>query len=47
MWPLLRHDLPITYLWTPCNLVGMSAKLSGFRAVPDGMIRLQGLAMNK
>jgi peptide/nickel transport system substrate-binding protein len=46
MWPQLRQDLPITYLWTPRNIVGMSAKLSGFRAVPDGMIRLQGLAMN-
>ena len=42
-----RKDLPITYLWTPSNIVGMSAKLQGFRAVPDGMIRLQGLEMAK
>ena len=47
MWPHLRQDLPITYLWTPRNIVGMSAKLIGFRPVPDGMIRLQGLAMGK
>jgi len=47
MWPLLRQDLPITYLWTPSNIVAMSARLSGFRAVPDGMIRLQGLAIGK
>ncbi len=47
MWPILRRDLPITYLWTPRNIVGMSAKLTGFRPVPDGMIRLQGLELTK
>ncbi|MBV9734327.1 MAG: ABC transporter substrate-binding protein [Acidisphaera sp.] len=41
------QDLPIIYLWTPKNIVGMTAKLQGFRPVPDGMIRLQGLAMAK
>ena len=43
----IRQDLPITYLWTPRNIVGMSAKLQGFRPVPDGMIRVQGLEMEK
>jgi peptide/nickel transport system substrate-binding protein len=43
----LRLDLPLTYLWTPRNIVGMSAKLQGFRPVPDGMIRIQGLEMAK
>jgi peptide/nickel transport system substrate-binding protein len=47
MWPQLRQDLPITYLWTPSNIAAMSAKLTGFRPVPDGMIRLQGLAISK
>jgi peptide/nickel transport system substrate-binding protein len=47
MWPQVAQDLPITYLWTPTNIVGMSARLTGFRAVPDGMIRLQGLEMSK
>ncbi|HET8997696.1 MAG TPA: ABC transporter substrate-binding protein [Acetobacteraceae bacterium] len=42
-----RKDLPITYLYTPNNIVGMSAKLQGFRPIPDGMIRLQGLEMAK
>ncbi len=42
-----RKDLPFTYLWTPSNIVGMSAKLTGFRPLPDGMIRLQGLEMSK
>jgi peptide/nickel transport system substrate-binding protein len=39
-----RKDLPIIYLYNPVNIVGMTKKLTGFRAVPDGMIRLQGLA---
>src|SRR6185312_3006604 len=47
MWPELRKDLPLTYLWTPRNIVGMSARLHGFRPVPDGMIRVQGLEMGK
>jgi peptide/nickel transport system substrate-binding protein len=47
MWTQAAKDLPITYLWTPRNIVGMSAKLHGFRPVPDGMIRLQGLEMSK
>jgi len=42
-----RADLPVIYLFTPVNIVGMSAKLTGFRAIPDGMIRLQGLEMTK
>lgn len=47
MWPLLRQDLPLTYLYNPRNIVGLSSKISGFRAVPDGMIRLQGLEVAK
>jgi peptide/nickel transport system substrate-binding protein len=43
----LRDDLPLIYLFSPVNIVGMSAKLTGFRPVPDGMIRLQGLAVTK
>ena len=42
-----RQDLPIVYLYHPMNVVGMSAKLTGFRPVPDGMIRLQGLSVTK
>jgi peptide/nickel transport system substrate-binding protein len=44
---VLRQDLPLIYLFSPVNIVGMSTKLTGFRAVPDGMIRLQGLAMER
>jgi peptide/nickel transport system substrate-binding protein len=42
-----EQDLPISYLYTPRNIVGMSAKLTGFRPVPDGMIRVQGLEQSK
>ncbi|MGH7152922.1 MAG: ABC transporter substrate-binding protein, partial [Acetobacteraceae bacterium] len=47
MWHQQRIDLPLLYLWTLKNTVGMTAKLTGFRPVPDGMIRLQGLEMTK
>jgi peptide/nickel transport system substrate-binding protein len=43
----LRDDLPLIYLQSPVNVVGMSAKLTGFQPVPDGMIRLRGLATAK
>ena len=42
-----RRDLPIIYLWNPKNVVGMSARVTGFRPVPDGMLRLQGLSLAK
>jgi peptide/nickel transport system substrate-binding protein len=47
MWPILRQDLPFTYLWNARNIVAMTAKLNGFRPVPDGMIRVQGLELAK
>jgi hypothetical protein len=34
-------------LYNPRSTVGMSVKVKGYRAVPDGMIRLQGLEMTK
>lgn len=40
-------DVPAIYLYHPVNIVGMQARLTGFRAVPDGLIRLQGLAVGK
>jgi peptide/nickel transport system substrate-binding protein len=42
---LAQHDLPIDYLWTLRNLFGMSARVSGFRPVPDGLVRLQGVSL--
>jgi peptide/nickel transport system substrate-binding protein len=40
-------DLPIVYLSNPKNVVGLSARVTGFRPVPDGMIRLQGISLAK
>jgi peptide/nickel transport system substrate-binding protein len=42
-----RQDLPIVYLWNPKNIVGLSARVTGFRPVPDGLIRLQGVSLGK
>ncbi|HEX4366734.1 MAG TPA: ABC transporter substrate-binding protein [Rhodopila sp.] len=42
-----RKDLPIIYLFHPVNIVALSTKIAGFRAIPDGMIRLQGLSESK
>jgi peptide/nickel transport system substrate-binding protein len=47
VWEVLRRDLPITYLYSPRNIVAMTAKLNGFRPVPDGIIRIQGMEMEK
>ena len=43
----LSKDLPIVYLNNPKNVVGMSARVTGFRPVPDGLIRLQGVGLAK
>jgi len=45
VWQRERQDLPLIYLWTAKNIVGMKKAVSGFQQVPDGLIRLQGLAV--
>ena len=47
MWTDEARDLPIMYIWQAKNLVGMSAKVQGFRPVADGMIRLQGVSLGR
>jgi hypothetical protein len=42
---IAAQDLPITYLWTWKNMVGMSAKIQGFAPIPDGLIRVQRLQL--
>ena len=39
-----RRDLPLIYLWTPKNLVGLRKEVTGFVQVPDGLIRLTGVS---
>ncbi len=43
VWTLERQDLPVIYLWSPKNIVGLKKTLLGFKPVPDGIIRVQGL----
>jgi peptide/nickel transport system substrate-binding protein len=43
----IEADLPIMYLDSPSWVTGMTTKLTGFRAVPDGMIRIQGMELAK
>jgi peptide/nickel transport system substrate-binding protein len=45
VWEQERKDLPLIYLWTGKNIVGMKRGVTGFRQVPDGLIRVQGVAM--
>ena len=45
VWEQERTDLPLIYLWTGKNIVGMKQALIGFQQVPDGLIRLQGMEM--
>jgi peptide/nickel transport system substrate-binding protein len=42
-----ERDLPIMYLYSPQLVMGMTAKLSGFVPVPDGLIRLAGMKLAK
>ena len=43
-WQLERQDLPLVYLWTSKNVVGLKRGLKGFVQVPDGLIRLHGVS---
>ena len=45
VWEQERKDLPLIYLWSTRNIVGMKKSLVGFQQVPDGLIRLQGLRL--
>lgn len=44
-WQIERADMPLVYLWTPRNIVGLKRGLDGFVQVPDGLIRVRGLRM--
>lgn len=46
-WDLERQDLPLMYLWTTKNVIGMKAGLDGFIQVPDGLIRLHGVTLRR
>ena len=41
VWQQVSKDLPIIYLYTPRNIVGLSKKVAGFTLLADGLLRLQ------
>ncbi len=45
MWRQERADLPILYLYTPSYIVGASKKVSGYKVLPDGLMRMQGVSL--
>ncbi len=42
---LEQKDVPLSYIYTFRNFAGVSAKVSGFTPVGDGLIRLQGITL--
>ena len=46
-WQQERQDMPLVYLYIARNIVGMRKNLMGFQEIPDGLIRLQGVAFAK
>ena len=47
MYGQTLKDLPLIYLWQQKVLTGVSNKVQGYEAYPDGMIRLQGVSLAK
>ncbi len=43
VWQQVSKDLPIIYLWTPRNIVGLSNRITGFTLLADGLLRLQDM----
>jgi peptide/nickel transport system substrate-binding protein len=43
VWQKVHNDLPVIYLWTPRNIVGLSNRISGFTLLADGLLRLQDM----
>ena len=41
VWQQVSKDLPIIYLWTPRNIIGLSHRITGFTLLADGLLRLQ------
>ncbi|MGH7210605.1 MAG: hypothetical protein ACREF1_03990, partial [Acetobacteraceae bacterium] len=47
VWQVERKNMPLIYLYIAKNTVGMKKSLMGFKQVPDGIIRLQGMHFAK
>ncbi|MDJ0388234.1 ABC transporter substrate-binding protein [Roseomonas sp. E05] len=47
VWPIaIGKDQSRSYLWSRKLVFGVSSKLEGFRMVPDGIVRVQGLKLD-
>lgn len=42
---IVQRDRPLIYLWHPRLFMAYTQRLAGFRAVPDGIIRFQGVRL--
>jgi peptide/nickel transport system substrate-binding protein len=47
VWEIQRQDMPLVYLYMGKNIVGLRKNLDGFQQVPDGLIRVRGMAFTK
>ncbi len=47
VWGEVNRDLPVIYLWTPRNIVGMTKAVSGVNFLSDGLLRLQDVTLGK
>jgi len=45
VWQQQAADLPIVYLFTPRYIMGARKQVQGYRVLPDGLIRLQGVSL--
>ncbi len=45
VWQQQAADLPILYLYTPRYILGARKQVQGYRVLPDGLIRLQGVSL--
>lgn len=42
---IINRDLPYIYLWIPQEIYGVSTRISGFQAAPDGRLNLQDVCI--
>src|SRR5262249_49784433 len=45
LWKQAQVHLPIIYLWTFKNIVGMKQGITGFTLVPDGLVRFTNMKL--
>jgi peptide/nickel transport system substrate-binding protein len=45
VWKIVQVEEPFVFLWTTSNIAGMKASVKGYRSLPDGLVRLQGVSI--